>query len=700
MSAAATRDFLFEIGTEELPPLALRRLMLALADEMTARLGAAQLGHGDVEAFATPRRLAVRVRAVAARQPALDEEFRGPPTRVAFDGDGLPTRAASAFAERHGVSVDALDTVATDKGEWLALKRRSPGAGAVALLPDIVAGALAALPIERPMRWGGGSDEFARPVHWIVALLGQDVVDITLFGQEAGRNTYGHRFHAPGALALSGPDDYETVLAERGFVIADFDRRRRRVAELVAAAAATLDGRVEPDERLLTEVASLVEWPAAVTGNFSAEYLTLPREVLISTLKKHQRYFPVEGANAALKPHFVAVTNIDSRDPALVARGNERVVAPRLADARFFYDQDLSRPLEARLERLQTIVYEKALGSVYDKSTRVAELTATVAGALAASGEEADAAARAALLARCDLVTAMVGEFPDLQGIMGGYYAAAGGAAPAVSTAIGHFYKPAFAGDDIAPPGAARIVVIADRADTLAGAFASGNRPKGSRDPLGLRRAALGLARTLLEGELELDLKALLAAAVTLQPVDADPALADEVYSFVLERLRAYFQAQDGEFDNALFDAVAERRPASLRDFAARLAAVAGFAELPQAEALAAANKRIGNLLRRADEDGARLPSVDERLLEDGAEAALFQAYGQAREAVAPLFAEPDYTAALSRLAELREPVDAYFDQVMVMTDDAAVRRNRLGLLSAIRALFLNVADISVLTRA
>ncbi|MEO0997312.1 MAG: glycine--tRNA ligase subunit beta, partial [Pseudomonadota bacterium] len=674
--------------------------VLALAGETTSRLGEAQLGHGDVEAFATPRRLAVRIRALAAKQPALDEEFRGPPTRVAFDGDGLPTRAATAFAERHGVTVDALDTVATDKGEWLVLKRRSPGAEAATLLPDIVAGALAALPVERPMRWGAGSDEFARPVHWIVALLGRDIVDMTLFGQAAGRNTCGHRFHAPEALALAGPDDYETVLLERGFVIADFDRRRRRVAEAVAAAAATLHGRVEPDERLLDEVTALVEWPAAVTGDFNPEYLTLPREVLISTLKKHQRYFPVEHADKSLLPHFVAVANIDSSDPALVARGNEKVIAPRLADARFFYDKDLSRPLEERLERLKTIIYEKALGSVYDKSARVAELTATVAKAVAAGEDDAGAAARAATLARCDLVTAMVGEFPDLQGVMGGHYAAAGGAAPAISTAIAHFYKPAFAGDDIAPAGVARIVVIADRADTLAGAFATGNRPKGNRDPLGLRRAALGLARTLLEGRLDLDLHALLAAAVAIQPVDTDAAIAGEVYDFVLERLRAYFQGQNGEFDNALFDAVAERRPASLHDFAARLAAVAGFAELPQAEALAAANKRIGNLLRRADEDGAEAPAIDEQLLEDGAETALFRAYGQARDAVMPLFAEPDYTAALSRLAELREPVDAYFDQVMVMTDDAALRRNRLGLLSAIRALFLNVADISVLTRA
>ena len=686
------RDFLVEIGTEELPPKALRSLMDAFGANLAAGIDDARLSHGKVLSFASPRRLAVLVEKLADAQEERSVEHKGPPVGVAFDDDGKPTPAARAFAAKCGSAIDDLERVATGKGEWLVSRTVEKGRSAAELLPELIERALAALPIPRRMRWGAGEAEFVRPVHWVVMLHGEDVVDASVMGIATGRASRGHRYHSRGAVEIARPGKYLDALEKDGCVIADFERRRRMISEGVEAAARQVGGHIVDGESLYDEVAALAEWPVPIVGAFDEVYLDLPREVVISTLTGHQRYFPVAGDDGKLLPHFVTVANLESKDPERVIEGNERVIRPRLADAAFFWESDRRKPLGSRAESLREVVYQRGLGSLYDRSRRIARIAAWLAERL---GTDAEIPARAAELAKCDLTTDMVGEFPDLQGTMGRYYALSDGEPQAVADAIAEHYRPRFAGDELPASPAGQILAIAEKLDTLAGIFSIGRKPGGNRDPFGLRRAALGTVRIVIERGIDVDLKALIAFAVAEQPPGetGNDALAAALYGFVADRLRRYFLDRDAGLGTETFDAVMAREPVSLVDFDRRLAAVQTFARLDQAGSLAAANKRIANILRQAgDPEGLR---VKKKRLELDAEKALCNALRNARDKVAPMLEERRYAEALNELADLRDPVDRFFDDVMVMVDDEAVRNNRLALLGELRALFLDVADVS-----
>ena len=692
-----SKDFLVEIGTEELPPKALRSLMDAFAENLRHALQEARLPHGDVHAHASPRRLAVHIEKLADGQEDRSVTQKGPPVHVAFDDDGNVRPAATAFARKCGVDVEALGREKTDKGEWLVHESVEKGKSASELMPALVERSLGNLPIPRRMRWGAGEAEFVRPVHWVVLLHGNDLVDATVMGIKSGRVSQGHRFHSSGDIEIGSPADYLAALENPGYVIADFARRRNMVLEGATVAAKAAGGKIVADDALLDEVTALVEWPVPVTGNFDESFLELPREVVISTLSSHQRYFPVAGKDGALLPVFITIANLESVDPEQVRNGNERVILPRLADAAFFWESDRKTTLDKRREALRDVVYQRGLGTVHDKSERIATLAASIASSL---GADPAVVQRAAALAKCDLVTGMVGEFPELQGIMGRYYALSDGESPAIADAISEHYAPRFAGDELPRSSGGRILAVADRLDTLAGVFSLGKKPSGNRDPFGLRRAALGVVRILIECGIDLDLRSLVGEAVTLQPkgkLDAGD-VAEETHSFITERLRRYFLDGDTSLATETFDAVRARAPSSLVDFQLRLQAVQAFLELDEAESLASANKRIANILRQADSDGTA--GVDPGLLVDDAEKALHDALETARADVQPLLDEREYTGALSRLAGLRGPVDTFFDDVMVMTDDDALRNNRLALLGALRALFLDIADISKLSIA
>jgi glycyl-tRNA synthetase beta chain len=714
--SAQKRDFLVEIGTEELPPKALRLLEQAFAGDLAAGLAKAGLKHGELQSFATPRRLAVLVRRLAARQPDQKIERRGPPVNAAFDAEGLPTRAAQAFAASCKAAVEDLQHREEGKGTFLHYVGVRAGAPAVELLPGLVQSALDALPIPRRMRWGAGEAQFVRPVHWIVMLYGKEVVPARLLDTPAGNLTRGHRFHAPRPLRLSSPSAYERTLRERGHVVAGFQARRALIQEGVAAVAAGLGGRALLRDALLDEVTALVEWPVPLAGRFEERFLSLPREVLISTLEDHQRYFPVEDAGGRLLPCFVTVANIDSRDPAKVIEGNQRVVRPRLADAAFFWEQDRGSPLAARAEALAKVTFQSKLGSLGDKARRIERLAAEIARA--GNPKLAMRARRAAELCKCDLLTAMVGEFPELQGIMGTYYALADGEDPEVAAAIREHYLPRGAGDELPATETGTILALADKLDTLAGIFAIGEKPSGTKDPFGLRRAAIGIVRIAIEKRLDVDLSGLLAHAVSLAREDIDrsaaaagktaaaPAMqsvAAEVYDYVLERLRAYYLERTGyaaeegapaaAVTTEMFDAVLANRPASPLDFDARLKALSAFLRLPEAASLTAANRRVANILRKAGESAPR--DIDPQLLRAHAERELFAALRERRDGVAAATARKDYASALGLLAQLRPAVDAFFDQVMVMDEDPTLRANRLALLAQMRELFAGVADLS-----
>ena len=704
MSAADRRaDLLIELGTEELPPKALAALMRAFGEALAEGLDEARLAHGTVKAYASPRRLAVLVEALAAAQPAQPRERRGPPVSLALDRDGKALPPAEAFANKCGVPVAALERQRTAKGEWLAFRSVEPGRPLSELLAGIVERALGKLPVPRPMRWSEGDIEFVRPLHWLLVLHGKQVVDITVMGLKAGRETRGHRVHAPTPIAIAEASRYLDVLATEGRVIADFARRREMIEAGVQAAAADIGGTVIGRETLGDEVAALVEWPVPLLGRFDANFLKLPRETVMSTLMRHQRYFPLVDADGELMNAFVAVANLDSADPVKVRDGNERVIGPRLADAAFFWDSDRTRRLDSRIAALDRVVYRQGLGSLGDKTRRVAALASRLA---AASGQDTADVERAAALAKCDLVTATVGEFPDLQGIVGAYCATADGERHSVASAIREHYLPRFAGDALPASAAGQWLALADRIDTLAGIFTLGKRPSGKRDPFGLRRAALGIVRILIECGLELDLKAAIAASVAAQPGEQasaraaraeDTGLAEELHRFVTERLRAYFQDRDPALGPEILDAVMRREPLSLLDCARRLTAVGQFLALDEAASLAAANKRIANILNKTGDD--TLPqTIDTALLGDIAERDLYAALEQARNDLKPLLAGRDYTAAFRRLATLKAPVDRFFDEVMVMADDEALRGNRLALLAAVRRLFLELADLSRLS--
>jgi len=690
MSAPA--DALIEIGTEELPPKALRALSAAFAAGMRERLSQTRLAFGAIAAFATPRRLAVRIEALAEREPDREVVRRGPAIAAAFDAAGAPTRAAAGFARSCGVVVEALERLQNGQGQWLAWRHTEAGRSTAELLPELVREALARLPVPRRMRWGSGEAEFVRPVHWIVMLHGAAVIDGRILDVQAGRDTRGHRFHHPAPIPITAPAAYPAVLEQIGFVIADLDTRRERIRSAVETEAARLGGRAMYDDALLEEVTALVEWPVLVSGGFDRQFLRLPAEVLVATLQGHQRYFPVAGPDGALLPAFITIANIDSRDPAQVQAGNERVVRPRLADAAFFWDADRRVPLEQRLEDLAQVIYQDRLGTLLDKTHRVERLAARVGEAIGAGG---GACARAAQLSRCDLMTAMVGEFPELQGVMGHHYAAAGGEPEPVAAAIEQMYLPRHARDQLPASAVGQALAIADRADTLVGIFAIGQAPSADKDPYALRRAALGLSRILIEARLDLDLRDLLDTAAggygERLPMTG---VAEQVFEFVIERLRAW--SLEAGIAHDTFAAVLARRPTRPLDFHRRLLAVEAFRRLPAAAALAAANKRIGNILRKAREAGAPAAArVDAEALSEAAECRLHAATTAAADRIAPLLADGRYEAALAALAALREPVDAFFDSVLVMCEDATMRANRLALLEALQRQFLHIADIS-----
>jgi glycyl-tRNA synthetase beta chain len=705
--SAATRDFLVEIGTEELPPKSLLALATAFADGIAKGLTEAGLSHKAVERFATPRRLAVRVRKLVERQPDRAIERRGPPLKAAFDAQGAPTQAALAFAKGCGVAVNALEQLETPKGAWLVHRGTEAGASTMSLLAGIVQASLDGLPIARRMRWGAGEAEFVRPVHWVLMLFGREVVPCTILDVPSGDLTYGHRFMAPKPIRVGSPAAYVTALHRRGRVLADIHERRETIRQGVITAASHVGGNAVISEELLDEVTALVEWPVPLAGRFDERFLELPAEVPIATMQDHQRYFPVRDARGGLMPRFVTVANLESSDPAQIVAGNERVVRPRLSDAAFFYTTDRQQRLDARRDGLRRVTFQTQLGSLHDKTERVRGLARAIAAEIGGDTRLAD---RAAELAKCDLITSMVGEFPELQGLMGRYYAQHDGEHAEVCEALREQYLPRFAGDELPATRTGMAVAIADKLDTIAGIYATGQKPTGTRDPFGLRRAALGLLRTSIERKLDLDLRRLIAQAIAAAHADMDgvaaaqgkvgggvdpAALQDEVYGYVVERLRAYYVDGGAGFEVTaeMFDAVLATRPASPLDFDARLRALVEFLRLPEAQALAAANKRIANILRKAT--GPVDDRVDPERLVDPAEQILGEQVEAVGRQVEPRFRAREYTEALKSLAVLRNAVDSFFDSVMVMADDPALRANRLALLKRMQALFMHAADLS-----
>jgi glycyl-tRNA synthetase beta chain len=688
---AERADFLVEIGTEELPPKSLPALAAAFRDGLVARLAEARLGHGEVESFATPRRLALKVLRLETRQADQEVALRGPPASIARV-DGAWTRAAEKFAASAGVPLEALVERTEGKGVYLYACKSESGAWAATLLPRLVESALDALPVQRRMRWGATEAEFVRPVHWLVMLLGTEVVPCRLFGVEAGRASRGHRFMASQPVELVGPGDYPERLEREGFVVAGFAARRERIRVQAETAAGEQGGRLVLDPSLLDEVTALVEWPVPVTGQFESRFLELPEEVLIATLQDHQRYFPVRDPDGRLAARFITISNLDSPAPAAIRHGNERVVRPRLADAAFFWAQDRRSPLIDRMALLDSVVFQKQLGSVGAKSRRIGVLAGQIARRL---GADAAAAEQAAALAKCDLVTAMVGEFPELQGTMGRYYATADGEAGEVAAAIEEQYLPRYAGDRLPQTATGRVLALADKLDTIAGSFLIGQRPTGNRDPFGLRRAALGVVRILIECELDLELPWLVEQAVATQPLEGPDELPGEIEEFLLDRLRGYCLDGAGSVvaRHDSFEAVLARRPASLVEFHQRLVAVLEFVQLDAATALAAANKRIANILRQGESD--TLGQVDSSRLREEPERVLHEQVQALAIRVQPLVEARRYREALVALATLRDSVDRFFDEVLVMDPDPELRSNRLALLHAVRELFLGIADVS-----
>jgi glycyl-tRNA synthetase beta chain len=685
-------DVLIELGTEELPPKALAKLSEAFHQGVEQGLKKAELSFEEIRPYATPRRLALVITKLQTKQPDRVVERRGPAVTAAFDEDGNPTRALQGFAGSCGVGVDDLETMKTDKGAWLVFKQEQAGAEAAALLPEIIEQSLNQLPIPKRMRWGDLPGEFVRPVHWLVVLLGNDVVPMSVLGVKSDRFSRGHRFHHPAPIEISSAMTYAPQLETEGHVLVDFAARKEIILSQIKALAAKLNGEAIINPDLLDEVTGLVEWPVALAGNFDQRFLELPAEALISSMEGHQKYFAVQSAAGSLLPHFITISNIASQDPAQVVAGNERVILPRLSDAAFFWDTDRKQPLAAREEQLKTIVFQNKLGTVYDKSARVATLAAEIATQI---GGDAALAERAAKLAKCDLVTEMVGEFPELQGIMGRYYARLDGEDNEVAEALDEQYLPRFAGDSLPTTASGQAVSLAEKLDTLTGLFGIGQPPSGVKDPFALRRAALGVLRISIEKELDLDLAALLHSAVnTFGDSLSEKNVTEQVMTYFYDRLRGYAQEQGFKADE--FEAVLAVKPSKPLDFIQRLEAVAAFRQLEQAESLAAGNKRIGNILRKNNAEADDL-QVNAGLLEEAAEKALAEKVNQAKSDLAPLTASADYTGVLNYLAGMRETIDSFFDDVMVMADDEAVRLNRLALLNQTRALFLGVADISCL---
>ncbi|MBI3562819.1 MAG: glycine--tRNA ligase subunit beta [Gammaproteobacteria bacterium] len=686
-----TQDLLIEIGTEELPPKSLLDLSKAFVDQIQDGLRDAGLTFQNIIPYATPRRLALLVKQLQTEQAGKTVERRGPALQAAFDTHGHPTAAALGFAKSCGVEINRVEKLQTDKGGWLVFRSVQAGKPAVEILPALVQQALDKLPTGKRMRWADREAHFVRPVHWVVLLLGGQVIEAEILSVRSGQHTYGHRFMAPEPIFIPQADEYELLLESKGKVIAAFDRRRSTIRAQIEQTAHASGGKAVIAVALLEEVTSMIEWPCAVLGSFEPRYLTVPKEALISTMSANQRYFHLVDAQQNLVPYFITISNIEHADMSRVRGGNERVIRPRFADAEFFWDQDRKRPLVSRLPDLKSVVFQAKLGSLYDKSQRIATLAVNIGSAV---GADTPHTRRAAELCKCDLLSTMVGEFPELQGTMGRYYARHDHEPGEIAQAIEEHYQPRFAGDALPCSSTGLALAIADRLDSLVGIFAIGQAPSGDKDPFGLRRAALGVVRMLIEAQLPVDLYRLITQAAEAYPAALHAEhVCDAVFDFVLERTRVYYQQQDIRPD--VFEAVKALRPTLLMDFDARLRAVNAFLDDPAAEALASANKRISNILKKNQAPLAA--QLNAGLLHEDAEQELAAAVQQAQLALTPLITRRDYDAVLRILARLRPMVDSFFDDVMVMVEDSALRHNRLTLLNQLRNLFLNVADISQL---
>ena len=686
------QDFLVELGTEELPPKALLKLSKSFQAGVVEGLKKESLAHGEVKSFATPRRLAVLVCALDTKQAdRLTEKF-GPAVKAAYDADGNPTRAAEGFAKSCGVTVADLATMEKDGVEKLGFSSTLPGKSTNEILPAIVDAALAKLPIAKRMRWGASRDEFVRPVHWLLMLFGEEVVPSKIMGVESGADSFGHRFHHPDKIRINKASEYEALLLEPGNVIADFTKRRELIRNAIIKEGVKLNATTVVDESLLDEVTGLVEYPVALTGRFEELYLEVPSEALILAMKSHQKCFYLLDKEEKLLAYFVSVSNIRSTDPSQVIEGNERVIRPRLADAKFFYETDKQSSLESRVELLKKVVFQKKLGTVYERSLRVAKLAKFIA---ANTGENEAQSERAAMLSKCDLVTNMVGEFADLQGLMGSYYAANDGEPEPVVTAISEQYMPKYSGGDLPSTGIGSILAIADKLDSIVGLFAIGQPPTGSKDPFALRRSAIGVLRIMVQNKLDLDLLACIETSLeSFTALELDSDTAETVFEFMLERFRSWYS--DEGIPSNVFQSVMQIKPRKPYDFAKRIEAVSSFVQLEESAALAAANKRVSNLLDKVDASSLS-NDVNAELLVDEAEKALFQQLLDREYSTAPLFEAGDYTSGLAELAQLKNSVDDFFDDVLVMCDDKFVQNNRIALLQRLRDIFLKVADISFL---
>lgn len=684
-------DLLVEIGTEELPPIALPKLSAAFAEGFQSQLAGHGIAYEEIEPFAAPRRLALLVHGIQTRQPDQEMVRRGPAIRGAYTESGEPTAAALGFARSCGVEVDALGREETAKGAWLVFRSRRRGEDTARLVPAMAEAALAALPIPKRMRWADREEEFVRPVHWVCLLLGDTPVVGSVLGLEADALTQGHRFHHPDPIRLDAAADYAQVLRTRGYVEADFGRRRDIIREQIHALASAHGLKPRVDAPLLDEVTALVEWPQALLGRFDASYLRIPPEVLIATMQGNQKYFPLEDADGRLQACFIAIANLESRDPDQVRAGNERVIRPRFADAAFFWSQDLKQPLEAYAERLESVVFQEKLGTLAEKSARVGAIARYLAPLVEVDPELVERTAR---LAKCDLVTSMVYEFPGLQGVMGRYYAEHSGEDPCVSLAMEDQYRPRFAGDSLPTSACGRALAVADRVDTLVGIMGIGLRPTGTKDPYALRRASIAVLRILIETPLNLDLRELLQrAAAGFAPGVLSEDVIEVTLTYMLERLRGYYGERDVASDT--FDAVIQTRITNPWDLDRRILAVAAFRRLPTAASLAAANKRIRNILSKGNSGDSEPGRVEPALLTDPAEIRLAERIQELRGRIGPLVEQRDYMGILETLADLGDEVDNFFETVMVMTDDLSIRRNRIRLLESLAELFLEVADIS-----
>ena len=685
-----TQNFLVEIGTEELPPKALKTLATSFADNVEAELNQAGLSFDKIEWFAAPRRLAVKVLNLATQQPSKEIEKRGPAVSAAFDAEGKPTKAAEGWARGCGITVEQAERIATDKGEWLVHRAKIEGQPTKNLLNDIVVNALAKLPIPKPMRWADKTVQFIRPVHTVTMLLGDELIEGEILGVASARTIRGHRFLGEKEFEIQHADQYPQLLREKGSVVADFNERKAEILAKSQAKATALGGVADIEESLLEEVTSLVEYPNVLAAKFEERFLAVPAEALVYTMKGDQKYFPIYDKDGKLLPHFIFVSNINPEDPTAIIEGNEKVVRPRLTDAEFFFKTDLKQKLVDRLPRLETVLFQQQLGTLKDKTDRIEQLAGEIAKQIGADEAKAK---RAGLLSKCDLMTNMVFEFTDTQGVMGMHYARHDGEDEEVAVALNEQYMPRFAGDELPKSLVASAVALADKFDTLTGIFGIGQAPKGSADPFALRRAALGALRIIVEKNLPLDLEdlvkkstALFGDKLTNQNVVAD------VVDFMLGRFRAWYQDEGIAVD--VIQAVLARRPTRPADFDARVRAVSHFRTLDSAEALAAANKRVSNILAKAD---AAIGEINLTTCVEPAEKALAETVLALRTEVQPLIAKGDYTAVLDKLANLRTPVDNFFDNVMVNAEDPALRQNRLAILNTLQGLFLQVADISVL---